>query len=130
MTRVLTLARAEARILIRNRLVAGMRPLGFEPILPPRLQSPICVAFRSDALVPDAAAFAEYYQHLRTAGLLIYARFHDESRSFRVGCIGRIDPSWVDELAQATAAFARSRRRPGGGAPAPQRRAAAPERLT
>jgi 2-aminoethylphosphonate-pyruvate transaminase len=115
---------------IRDRLVAGMRPLGFEPILPPRLQSPVCVAFRSDALVPDATAFADYYQHLRTAGLLIYARFHDESRSFRVGCIGRIDPSWVDELAQATAAFARSRRRPGGGAPAPQRRAAAPERLT
>ncbi len=115
---------------IRDRMVAGMRPLGVAPILPPRLQSPVCVAFRSDALAPDAAAFDEYYQHLRAARLLIYARFHEESRSFRVGCIGRIEPSWVDELVQATAAFAQSRRRSGGGAPVPQRRAAAPERLT
>ena len=103
---------------IRDRLVAGMRPLGFAPILPPRLQSPICVAFRSDALVPDAAAFADYYQHLRAAGLLIYARFHEESRSFRVGCIGQIQPDWVEDFVAETARFAGARRamsRGGGG---------------
>ena len=115
---------------IRDRLVARMRPLGFEPILPPSLQSPVCVAFRSDALVPDAAAFADYYQHLRAARLLIYARFHEASRSFRVGCIGQIQPDWVEDFIAETGRFARSRRQPGGGAPAPQRRAAAPERLT
>jgi 2-aminoethylphosphonate aminotransferase len=112
---------------IRDRLIAGMRPLGFTPILPPALQSPICVAFRSDALVPDAAAFAGYYQHLRAVNLLIYARFHGESRSFRIGCIGRIEPEWVDDLVQATATFIRQPRRQGSGAGVQQRRAAASE---
>jgi 2-aminoethylphosphonate aminotransferase len=114
---------------IRDRLIAGMRPLGFAPILPPQLQSPICVAFRNDAVVPEAASFAEYYQHLRAARLLIYARFHEASRSFRVGCIGRIEPQWVDELVEATRAFAQGRRRAGGGPGAQQRRAAGRERL-
>jgi aspartate aminotransferase-like enzyme len=115
---------------IRDRLVAGLRPLSFAPILPPHLQSPICVAFRNDAVVPDALAFAGYYTHLRAARLLIYARFHEASRSFRIGCIGRIEPGWVDELVEATRAFVEKRRRPGGGATAPQRAAAPPERLS
>jgi 2-aminoethylphosphonate-pyruvate transaminase len=112
---------------IRDRLVAGMRPMGFEPILPPKLQSPICVAFRNETAVPDAVAFADYYTHLRAARLLIYARFHEASRSFRIGCIGRIEPHWVDELVEATRGFVLARRQLGGGAGAPQRRAAAPE---
>src|SRR4051812_16814316 len=113
---------------IRDRLIGGLRPLGFAPILPRQMQSPICVAFRNDALVPDAIAFADYYQHLRAARLLIYARFHEASRSFRIGCIGRIEPEWVDELIEATRAFAAARRRPGGGFGAASRAAAAPER--
>ena len=113
---------------IRDRLVAGLRPLGFAPILRPELRSPVCVAFRNDALVPDAIAFADYYAHLRAARLLIYARFHEASRSFRIGCIGRIEPQWVDDLVEATRAFA-ARRRPGGGlAAAGRAAAAAPER--
>jgi 2-aminoethylphosphonate-pyruvate transaminase len=126
-----TVAGRQARYAaIRDRLVAGLRPLGFAPILPPHLQSPICVAFRNDAVVPDALAFAGYYTHLRAARLLIYARFHEASRSFRIGCIGRIEPGWVDELVEATRAFVEKRRRPGGGATAPRRAAAAPERLS
>ena len=115
---------------IRDRLVAGLRPLGFAPILPPQLQSPICVAFRNDALVPDATAFADYYAHLRAARLLIYARFHEASRSFRIGCIGRIEPGWVDDLVEATRRFAQARRRPGAGPGPAERRAAMPERLS
>jgi 2-aminoethylphosphonate aminotransferase len=114
---------------IRDRLIGGMQPLGFAPILRSELQSPICVAFRNDALMPDAATFATYYQHLRDAGLLIYARFHEESRSFRIGCIGRIEPAWVDELLEATRSFILARHRSGGGAVAARRVAAAPERL-
>jgi 2-aminoethylphosphonate-pyruvate transaminase len=112
---------------IRDRLIAGMEPLGFTPILPLTLQSPVCVAFRSEAVVPDAAAFADYYQHLRAARLLIYARFHEDSRSFRIGCIGRIEPAWIEELLEATRSFAHARRLVGGGPGAARRRAAAPE---
>jgi 2-aminoethylphosphonate aminotransferase len=115
---------------IRDRLVAGLRPLGFAPILPPQLQSPICVAFRNETLVSDAIAFADYYAHLRAARLLIYARFHEASRSFRIGCIGRIEPGWVDELVEATRAFARARRHLGAGPGPAERRAAMPERLS
>ena len=115
---------------IRDRLIAGLRPLGFAPILPAALQTPICVAFRNVALIPDADSFADYYQHLRAARLLIYARFHAPSQSFRIGCIGQIEPHWVDELVEATRSFAQRRRAPGGGAGPAQRHAAAPERLS
>jgi 2-aminoethylphosphonate-pyruvate transaminase len=98
-------ARYEA---ICSQLIAGMRPLGFEPILPAQVQSPICVAFRSERLIPDAATFASYYRQLHEAGLVIYARFHEASKSFRVGCIGQIEPAWVDELVVLTARFIRS----------------------
>ena len=97
---------------VRDRFIEGLEPLGIRPILPSSLQSPICVAFRSDLLVPDADAFADYYRHLRDAGLLIYARFHRESRSFRIGCIGRIEPAWIDDLIDATWRFTRLNSRP------------------
>jgi len=100
-------ARYEA---ICSRLIAGMRPLGFEPILSASVQSPICVAFRSERLIPDAAAFAAYYATLREAGLVIYARFHEPSKSFRIGCIGQIKLAWVDELIAHTAGFVGARR--------------------
>jgi 2-aminoethylphosphonate-pyruvate transaminase len=97
---------------VRDRFIAGLEPLGIRPILPASVQTPICVAFRCDALVPDADAFATYYRHLRDAGLLIYARFHQQSRSFRIGCIGRIEPEWIDDLIEATWRFARLNSRP------------------
>jgi 2-aminoethylphosphonate-pyruvate transaminase len=111
-------ARYEA---ICSRLIAGMRPLGFEPILPAALQSPICVAFRSERLIPNAAAFATYYAALREAGLVIYARFHESSKSFRIGCIGQIEPIWIDELIAQTAQFVGTRR-PAVGAAKPKPR--------
>jgi 2-aminoethylphosphonate-pyruvate transaminase len=92
---------------VRDQLVAGMDSLGIRPILHPDVQSPICVAFCCSELMPDAEAFASYYRHLRQAGLLIYARFHQASYSFRIGCIGRIEPGWIDDLIAATRRFAR-----------------------
>jgi 2-aminoethylphosphonate-pyruvate transaminase len=97
---------------VRDRLIAGMAEFGIRPILPAALQSPICVAFHSDELIPDATTFASYYNHLRDAGLLIYARYHQDSRSFRIGCIGQIEASWVDDLLAATRRFAELRMRP------------------
>jgi hypothetical protein len=55
--------------------------------------------------VSDAESFTNYYRHLRQAGLLIYARFHQASCSFRIGCIGRIEPGWIDDLIAATRRF-------------------------
>ena len=102
-----------------------MRELGFEPIVAPELQSPVCVAFRSERLIPDGMAFASYYRCLRAAGLFIYSKFHADSGSFRVGCIGQIRREWVDdfldETAQLRAGPHAARCAAGGGRGARQR---------
>src|SRR3954462_3505731 len=45
---------------IRDRLVAGPPAPGFSPLLPPTPPMPIPLAFRNDAVVPDATIFADY----------------------------------------------------------------------
>ncbi|MFL5335106.1 MAG: 2-aminoethylphosphonate--pyruvate transaminase [Geminicoccaceae bacterium] len=97
---------------ICSHVVDGMRQLGFTPIVTPELQSPVCVAFRSERLMPDGMAFASYYRCLRAAGLFIYSKFHAESGSFRVGCIGQIRREWVDDLLDETASFVQARALP------------------
>jgi len=77
-----------------RELVAGMRGLGFEPILRPEVQAPVCIAFRSDRLIPDGDVFAAYYQHLRDAGLFIYSKFHTESQLS--GWLHRADTARLD----------------------------------
>ena len=100
-----------------------MSELGFTPIVAPDLQSPVCVAFRSERLIPDGTAFASYYRCLRAAGLFIYSKFHAESGSFRVGCIGQIRREWVDDFLDETTSFVQARLLPfaaGSGRTAPQ----------
>jgi 2-aminoethylphosphonate-pyruvate transaminase len=43
---------------------------------------------------------------------------------------GRIELAWMDDLVEATRAFAQARRRPGAGPGPAERRAAMPERLS
>ncbi len=89
-----------------ERLIAGMRRLDFEPVLDHEVQSPICVAFRSDRHVPNARVFDDLYNHLRAAGIVIYAKFHEETRSLRIGCIGQIEDVWIDDALAAVEDFA------------------------
>lgn len=88
-------------------LITGMRSMEFEPVLAGDIQFPVCVAFHSAAHVPDANAFLRLYNLLRAEGMVVYAKFHDETASFRIGCIGRIQLSWVDDLLEAVSAFIR-----------------------
>jgi 2-aminoethylphosphonate-pyruvate transaminase len=69
-------------------LVAGMRELGFEPLLPERLQAPIIVTFRMPA--DPRFAFGDFYDRLREKGYVIYPGKLTLAPSFRIGCIGRI----------------------------------------
>jgi 2-aminoethylphosphonate-pyruvate transaminase len=115
--------RRERYAAICTYLVRGMSELGFTPIVAPELQSPVCVAFRSERLIPDGTAFAFYYRCLRAAGLFIYSKFHAESGSFRVGCIGQIRREWVDDFLDETTSFVQARLLPfaaGSGRTAPQ----------
>jgi 2-aminoethylphosphonate-pyruvate transaminase len=87
--------RANCRI-----LVEGMRALGFETLLPDDLQAPIIVTFRMPA--EPRFVFDDFYDRLREKGYVIYPGKLTVAPSFRIGCIGRIDP---DEMRGALAAI-------------------------
>jgi 2-aminoethylphosphonate-pyruvate transaminase len=72
-------------------LIAGMRELGFETLLPDRLQAPIIVTFKMPA--DPRFVFADFYDRLRRRGFVIYPGKLTVAPSFRIGCIGRIGPA-------------------------------------
>ncbi len=51
-------------------LIDGMRALGFEPLLPDRLQAPIIVTFRMPA--DPRFVFQAFYDRLKERGYVIY----------------------------------------------------------
>ena len=69
-------------------LVEGMRALGFQTLLPDRLQAPIIVTF----LMPSDAKFhfQSFYDRLRERGFVIYPGKLTVADTFRIGCIGRL----------------------------------------
>jgi 2-aminoethylphosphonate-pyruvate transaminase len=71
-------------------LIGGMRDLGFEPLLPERLQAPIIVTFRMPA--DKAFIFQTFYDKLKERGYVIYPGKLTVADSFRIGCIGRLYP--------------------------------------
>jgi 2-aminoethylphosphonate-pyruvate transaminase len=71
-------------------LVDGMRDLGFEPLLPDRLQAPIIVTFRMPA--DPRFVFQDFYDRLKERGYVIYPGKLTVADSFRIGCIGRLYP--------------------------------------
>ncbi|QGZ61478.1 2-aminoethylphosphonate--pyruvate transaminase [Paraburkholderia acidisoli] len=75
----------------RNRdvLVAGMRALGFEPLLTEQWRSPIIVTFFSPA--DPAFDFTRFYERMKAQGFIIYPGKLTDVESFRIGCIGALD---------------------------------------
>jgi 2-aminoethylphosphonate-pyruvate transaminase len=69
-------------------LVEGMRALGFETLLPDRLQAPIIVTFHMPA--DPKFVFDTFYEGLRSRGFVIYPGKLTVADSFRIGCIGRL----------------------------------------
>jgi len=84
-----------------SQLVRGMRRLGFREYLPPELQSPIITTF----LCPQHTRFdfREFYDRLHGRGHVIYFGKIAGADCFRVGNIGRIFPSDIDDLLAAMA---------------------------
>lgn len=70
-------------------LVGGMKALGFETLLPERLQAPIIVTFRMP--VDPNFEFQAFYDALKERGYVIYPGKLTVADSFRIGCIGRLD---------------------------------------
>jgi 2-aminoethylphosphonate-pyruvate transaminase len=74
----------------RDILMAGMRALGFQTLLPDALQAPIIITF----LQPGSASyeFERFYDALRRRGFAIYPGKLTVADTFRVGCIGQVFP--------------------------------------
>ncbi len=79
-----------------QRLVCGMRRLGFREYLPPELQSPIITTF----LAPPHPRFdfPKFYDRLNEQGHVIYFGKVTSANCFRIGNIGRIFLSDIDDL--------------------------------
>jgi 2-aminoethylphosphonate-pyruvate transaminase len=77
-------------------LVEGMTRLGFTPLLPPHLRSPIITAFES----PKAPAydFQRFYTALKAAGFVIYPGKVTSADTFRIGNIGNVYPADIQRL--------------------------------
>ena len=69
-------------------LVDGMRELGFETLLPDRLQAPVIVTFHMPA--DPSFVFQTFYDCLGERGYVIYPGKLTVADSFRMGCIGRL----------------------------------------
>jgi 2-aminoethylphosphonate-pyruvate transaminase len=82
-------------------LVAGMRELGFVPLLDSALQAPIIVTFPMPEDRPFA--FAALYERLAERGYVIYPGKLTRCESFRIGCIGRLDDTDMRGLVLAIA---------------------------
>lgn len=79
-----------------ERLIAGMKKAGFKPYIRKEWQSPIITTF----LYPEQFAFSfqHFYKYLRTQGFVIYPGKLTALEVFRIGNIGDVQPSQIDDL--------------------------------
>jgi 2-aminoethylphosphonate-pyruvate transaminase len=80
-------------------LVDGMRALGFETLLPDRLQAPIIVTFHMPS--DPKFVFEQFYDGLKDRGFVIYPGKLTVADSFRIGCIGRIGETEMKDFLAA-----------------------------
>jgi 2-aminoethylphosphonate-pyruvate transaminase len=80
-------------------LVEGMRAMGFETLLPDHLQAPIIVTFHMPA--DPRFHFQTFYDRLKDRGYVIYPGKLTVADSFRIGCIGRLDESHMNDALAA-----------------------------
>ena len=82
-------------------LIEGMERLGFKVFLDRKLQAPIIVTFHAPS--DPNYAFADFYQRVRAKGYILYPGKLTKLETFRVGCIGAIDPNEMDNVVSAVA---------------------------
>ncbi len=82
-------------------LIEGMRSLGFRTAIEDQVQAPIIATF----LTPSDPSFdfAAFYGHLAQRGFLIYPGKLTSIDTFRIGCIGDVQPEDMRRAVQAVA---------------------------
>ncbi|MDR2725242.1 MAG: 2-aminoethylphosphonate--pyruvate transaminase [Candidatus Adiutrix sp.] len=94
----------EGGVAARNRryrdnqrtLSAGMKELGFEPLLDASVQSPIITSF----LYPKGCdfSFMEFYEAVKTEGYVLYPGKISKAETFRIGNIGDVHLKDIEGL--------------------------------
>ena len=82
-------------------LVEGMQSLGFRPLIAAELRSPIITSF----IYPEDPNFhfMTFYQKLKARRFVIYPGKVSSTETFRIGTIGHVFPSDIEELIAAIA---------------------------
>jgi 2-aminoethylphosphonate-pyruvate transaminase len=83
----------------QQRLVAGMKALGFRTLLNEKWLSPIIVTFLSPQ--HDNFDFNTFYDRIKAKGFVIYPGKLTVVDSFRLGCIGQLYDEQVDQVLAA-----------------------------
>lgn len=86
----------------QQRLVAGMKELGFRTLLNEKWLSPIIVTFLSPQ--NEHFDFTEFYDRIKAHGFVIYPGKLTVVDSFRLGCIGQLYDEQIDQVLVAIAA--------------------------
>jgi len=85
-------------------LAAGMAELGFQLFLDPSVQAPIIATFHAPS--EPWFQFERFYQGLASRGFLIYPGKLSHAETFRIGCIGAVEPADFRRLLAAVCAVA------------------------
>ena len=80
-------------------LVDGMARLGFKPFLHPQWQAPIIVTFHAPR--HPAYDFKAFYAEVKRRGFILYPGKLTQVETFRVGCIGAIGPTEMQQAVNA-----------------------------
>jgi 2-aminoethylphosphonate-pyruvate transaminase len=80
-------------------LVAGLRAMGFETLLPEAVQAPVIVTVHMPA--DPRFDFQSFYDRLSRRGYVIYPGKLTVADSFRVGCIGRLGRAEIEGALRA-----------------------------
>lgn len=88
-----------------QRLLQGMAGLGLRPFLNPAVQAPVIVSFHAPQ--HPAWDFHAFYEAVRARGFILYPGKLTRVETFRVGCIGAITPSDIDQVVHAVGASLR-----------------------
>ena len=91
-------ARAERYRRNHETLIAGLAAMGIQPYLDPRVQSHIITAFRFPTAGFD---FNVFYRKLSDRGFIIYPGKLTQVDTFRIGSIGRLFPTDLEQLVAA-----------------------------
>jgi 2-aminoethylphosphonate-pyruvate transaminase len=84
-----------------HTLIHGMSRLGFMPLLDPQVQAPIIVTFHAPG--DPRYEFKAFYAAARQGGFILYPGKLTQLETFRVGCIGAIGPTEMEQAVQAVA---------------------------